>query len=107
MWNNINSRWLSKSKNVEVLNYSGATSSDIIRELDDVFLVDQPESLIVYVCTNNLATDINSFSKIKICKGKKNSEKLCADKNSRFQSYYIKKNINNDKFKKSNLGVKK
>ena len=89
------------------MNYPGATSSDIIRELDDAFFVDKPESLLVYVCTNNLATNINSFSKIKICKDKKNLEKLRADKNSRFQSYYIQKNINNDKFKKNNLGFKK
>ena len=36
MLNNINSRGLSKFKKVEVLNYPGATSSDIIDKIDDV-----------------------------------------------------------------------
>ena len=36
MLNNINSRGLSKFKKAEVLNYPGATSSDIIDKIDDV-----------------------------------------------------------------------
>ena len=36
MLNNINNRGLSKSKKVEVLNFQGATSSDIIGKIDDV-----------------------------------------------------------------------
>ena len=37
MLNNINIRGLSKSKKVEVLNVPGATSSDIVGKIDDVF----------------------------------------------------------------------
>ena len=36
MLNNINNRGLSKSKKVEVLNFPGATSKDIIGKIDDV-----------------------------------------------------------------------
>ena len=67
------------------------------------FLFDKPESLIVYVCANNLTTNIKSFSNIKICKDKENLEKWCADTNCRLQSYCIQKSlslINNDKLKK-------
>ena len=34
--NNINSRGLSKSKEVDVLNFPGATSSDVLTKIDDV-----------------------------------------------------------------------
>ena len=36
MLNNINSRGLSKSNKVEVLNFPGATRSDIVGKIDDV-----------------------------------------------------------------------
>ena len=36
MLNNINSRGLSKSKKVEVLNFAGATSNAIVGKIDDV-----------------------------------------------------------------------
>ena len=36
MLNNINSRGLSKSKEVDVLNFPGATSSDVLTKIDDV-----------------------------------------------------------------------
>ena len=36
MWNNINSRGLSKSKEVDVFNFPGATSSDVLTKIDDV-----------------------------------------------------------------------
>ena len=96
MLNYINSRGLSKFKKVEVLNYPGATSSDI----------DKPESLMVHVGTNELRNDISllnntkkivtksrkkspntvlSFSNIIIGKDKKYLEKICADTNSRLK----------------------
>ena len=54
MLNNINSRGLSKSKEVKVLNYPGATSSNI----------DTPESLMVHADTNVLRNDINLLNNI-------------------------------------------
>ena len=42
MLNNINSRRLSKSKMVEILNFSGATSNGIVGKIDDV-LNQKPE----------------------------------------------------------------
>ena len=36
MLNNVNSRGLSKSKNVEVINFSGATSTDIVENIDKI-----------------------------------------------------------------------
>ena len=58
MLNNINSRGLSKSKEVDVLNFPGATSSDVLTKIDDVFKK-KPASLIVHVGTNDLANDMN------------------------------------------------
>ena len=57
MLNNINSRGLSKSKKVDVLNFPGATSSDVLTKIDDV-LNKKPASLIVHVGTNDLTNDI-------------------------------------------------
>ena len=58
MLNNVTSRGLSKSKKVEVLNFSGATSTDIVNKMDDI-LEDKPQSLIVHVGTNDLTNDVN------------------------------------------------
>ena len=58
MLNNINSRGLSKSKKVEVLNFAGVTSNDIVGKIDDV-LNQNPESLIVHVGNNDLTNEIN------------------------------------------------
>ena len=130
MLNNINNRGLSKSKKVEVLNFPGATSKDIIGKIEDV-LNQKPESLIVHVGTNDLTNEINllnnikkivtktkqkspnteiSFSNIIIRKDKKNLEKLRADTNSRLKNYCSQKNlrlINHDNIKENHLGVKK
>ena len=58
MLNNINSCGLSKSKEVDVLNFPGATSSDVLTKIDDV-LSKKPTSLIVHVGTNDLTNYIN------------------------------------------------
>ena len=58
MLNNINSRGLSKSKKVEVLNFAGATSNAIVGKIDDVWN-QNPESLIVHVGNNDLTNEIN------------------------------------------------
>ena len=109
-------------KRVEVLNYPGATSSDIAEKIDDV-LDDCSKSLIVYVGTNDLTRDMNrlnnikkivaktkkkspntalSFSNIIICKYKKKLGKLRAGTNSRLKNYCIQKNnlTNNNNLKK-------
>ena len=130
MLNNINSRGLSKSKEVDVLNFPGATSSDVFTKIDDV-LNKKPASLIVHVGTNDLTNDINllsnvkkivnktnktspntvlTFSSIIFRKDKKNLEKTRADTNSRLKHFCRQKNINlisNDNIKEEHLGIKK
>ena len=64
MLNNVNSRGLSKSKKVEVLNFPGATSNDILGKIDDV-LNRKPESLIVHAGTNDLTNEINLLNNVK------------------------------------------
>ena len=46
MLNNINGKWLSKSKNVDILNIPEHTSGYIVDKIDDV-LEGKPESLIL------------------------------------------------------------
>ena len=65
MLNNINGRGLSKSKKVDVLNISGATSDDIVDKIDDA-KEGKPESLIVPVGTNDLPNNVNLLNNVKI-----------------------------------------
>ena len=104
---NINSRGLSKSKEVDMLNFPGATSSDVLMKIDYV-LNKKPASLIVHVGTNDQTKDINlisnvkkivnktnttspntvlTFSSIIFRKNKKNLEKIRADNNSRLKNF--------------------
>ena len=130
MLNNINARGLSKSKKVDVLNYPGATSSDMVNEIDEV-LKGKPESLLIYIGTNDLTNNINlltnvkkivnkvnktspdnlqSFSDIVFRKDKKNIEKMRADTNYRLKNFCKQKNIKlilNDNLKEEHLGIKK
>ena len=62
--NNIKSGGLCKSKKVDVLNVSGATSEDILTKIDDV-LDEKPASPIVRVGTNDLTNEINLLSNAK------------------------------------------
>ena len=64
MLSNINSCGLSKSKEVDVLDFPGATSADILTKIDDV-LNKKPASLIVHAGTNDLTSDINLLSNVK------------------------------------------
>ena len=64
MLNIINSRVLSKSKNVKVLDFPGTTSNDIVGKIDDV-LNQKPESLIIQDGTNNLTNEISLLNNIK------------------------------------------
>ena len=102
MLNNIDSRGLSKLKEVDVLNFPGATSADVLTKIDDV-LNKKPASLIVHVGTNDVTNDINmlfvnktnktspntvlTFSNIIFRKDKKNLEKTRADTNSRLKNF--------------------
>ena len=130
MLNNINCRGLSKSKKVEVLNFSGATSADIADKMDDI-LEEKPKSVIVHVGTNDLTNDINllnnvkkivkktkkkspstklCFSDIIVRKDKKNLEKPRADTNSRLKNFCKQKNlgfIENSNLKDNHLAAKK
>ena len=111
---------------VDVLNFPGATSSDVLMKTDDV-LNKKPSSLVVHVGTNDLTSDINvkkivnktnktfpdtflTFSKIIFRKDKKNLEKTRADTNSRLKNFCRQKKINlisNDNIKEEHLGIKK
>ena len=62
--NNINIRGLSKSKEVDILNFPGATSADVLTKIDDV-LNKKPALLIVHVGTNDVTNDINLLSNVK------------------------------------------
>ena len=113
--NNINSRGLSKSKEVDVLNFPGGTSADVLTNVDDV-LNKKPTSLIVHVGgTTDLTDDINllsnikkivnktnktspstvlTFSNIIFRKDKEKLEKTRADTNSRLKNFCRQKKIN-------------
>ena len=129
MLNNINSRGLSKSKKVDVLNFPVATSSDVLMKINDV-LNKKPASLIVHVGTNDLISDISllsnvkkivnktnktfpdtvlTFSNIIFRKDKKNLEKARADTNSRLKNFCRQKKINNfisnDNLKEEHPGI--
>ena len=59
----VNSHGLSKSKKVEVLNFPGTTSTDIVNKMDDI-LEDKPQSLIVHLGTNDLTNDVNLLNNV-------------------------------------------
>ena len=113
MLKKVNSHGLLKSKKVEVLNFPGTNTTDIVNKMDDI-LEDKPQSLIAHLGTNDLTNDVNllnnvkknvnktkkkspntaiSFSYIIIRKDRKNLEKFDADTNSRLKNYCKQKNI--------------
>ena len=65
MLNNVISRGLSKSKNVEVINFPGATSTDIVKNIDKILENQLPKSLMVHVGTNDLTNDANLLNNVK------------------------------------------
>ena len=131
MLNNVNSRGQSKSKNVAVINFPGATSTNNVENIDEILENQQPKSLIVQIGTNDLTNDVNllnnvkkivsktkkkspntvlTFSNIIVRKDKKNLEKLRTDTNTRLKNYCAQKKlslINHDNIKESHLGIKK
>ena len=108
MINNINNRGLSKTKKVNVLNFPGATSTNILTNIDDV-LEKNPESIIIHVGTNDFTNDVNLLSNVKkivsktnrkdkikniFRKDKRNIEKTRADTNSRLKNFCKQKILN-------------
>ena len=128
--NNVNGRGLSKSKKVEVINFPGATSTDIVEKIDDI-LEHHPKSLVVYVGSNDPTNYVNllnnvkkivnktkkkspntviSFSNTIVRKGRRNLENKRSDTNARLKNYCSQKNIdliNNNNLKENHLGIKK
>ena len=130
MLNNINSRELSKSKKIYVSNFTGATSEDILAEVEDT-LINHPDTLIVHAGTNDLTKNINTMRMSKkLCKKAKrispdtkivlsniiyrkdrqNTDKQGIGTNARFKNFCKQKNISlidNGNVKEEHLGVKK
>ena len=130
MLSNINSRRLSKSNKVSVSNFPGATSVDILDEIEDT-LKTHPDTLIVHARTNDLTKNINTLRSVKkLCekakrispvtkiafsniiyqKDKRNTDKQRVDTNARLKNFcnqiYIPL-IDNGNIKEEQVGVKK
>ena len=60
----VNGKGLSKSHNVKVKNYSGATIEDILDKIDDL-LKSKPDCLLVHVGTNDLKNNVNLLNSVK------------------------------------------
>ena len=61
-----------RKRKVDVLNFSGATSTDILTKNDDA-LDKKPESNIIHVDTNELTNDVNLLSNVKKIGSKTNT----------------------------------
>ena len=62
--NGVNEKGLSKSHNIKVKNYLGATNEDILDKIDDLLNV-KPDCLLVHVGTNNLTNNVNLLNSVK------------------------------------------
>ena len=60
----MNEKGLSKSHNVKVKSYPGATSDDILDRIDDLLKV-KPDCLLVHVGTNDLTNNVNLQNSVK------------------------------------------
>ena len=132
MLNNINSRGLSKSKKVIVINQPGATSDVIEEELEATVKENSKiNTLIVHARTNDLTNNINTLRSVKkICektkkispntkivfssiifrKDRRYIEKQRNDVSTRLKNFCKQKNIafiDNSNLKEENLGLKK
>ena len=132
MLNNINSRGLSKSKKVTVINHPGATSDVIEEELEATVKENSKiNTLIVHAGTNDLTNNINTLRSVKkICektkkispntkivfssiifrKDRRDIEKQRSDVNTRLKNFCKQKNlsfIDNSNLKEEHLGLKK
>ena len=61
--NGVNKKGLSKSHNVKVKNYPGATSENILDKIDDLLKV-KPDCLLVHVGTNDLTNNVNLLNSV-------------------------------------------
>ena len=129
MLNNINSCGLSKSNKVSVSNFPGATSEDILDEIEDT-LKTHPDTLIVHTGTNDLTKNINTLRSVKkLCekakrispdtkiaflntiyrKDRRNTDKQRVDIDARLKNLFYQKNIpliDNGNIKEEHVGVK-
>ena len=64
MLNKVNSQRLPKSKKVKVLNFPGATSTDIVNKMNYI-LIDKPQVLIAHSGTSNFTNDMNLLNNVK------------------------------------------
>ena len=130
MLNGVNEKGLSKSHNVKVKNYPGATSEDILDKIDDLLKV-KPDCLLVHVGTNDLTNNVNLlnsvkkmvkkvknsspntklvFSSVILRKDKKDISKKVGETNQRLKNYCKQKNIDfvdNSSITEEHLGSKK
>ena len=130
MLNGVNEKGLSKSHNVKVKNYPGATSEDILDKIDDLLKV-KPDCLLVHVGTNDLTNNVNLlnsvkkmvnkvknsspntklvFSSVILRKDKKDISKKVGETNQRLKNYCKQKNIDfvdNSNIIEEHLGSKK
>ena len=127
MLNNINSCGLSKSNKVSVSNFPGATSEDILDEIEDT-LKTHSDTLIVH--TNDLTKSINTLRSVKkLCQkakrispdtkivfsniiyreDRRNTDKQRVDTNASLKNFCNQKNIpliDNGNIKEEHLDVK-
>ena len=64
MLNGVNEKGLSKSHNVKVKNYPGATSENILDKIDDLLKV-KPDFLLGHAGTNDLTNNVNLLNSVK------------------------------------------
>ena len=103
MLNDVNEKGLSKSHNVKVKNYPGATSEAILDKIGDLLNV-KPDCLLVPAGTNDLINNVNFlnsvkkvknsspntklvFSSVILCKDKKDILKKVGEINQRLKNY--------------------
>ena len=61
----LNACPVTKSKNVEVINFPGVTSTSIVENIDRILENQRPKSLIIQVGTNDLTDDVNLLYNVK------------------------------------------
>ena len=93
MLNDMNKKGLSKSDNVKVKNYPGATSEDILDKLDDLLKV-KPDCLLWHIGTNDLTNNVNLLNSVYVIlvKDKKDILKKVDETNQRLKNCYKQKN---------------
>ena len=64
MRNGVDEKGLSKSHNVKVKNYPGATSEDILDKIDDLLKM-KPDCLLVHARTYDLMNNVNLQNSVK------------------------------------------